>query len=125
MLSFNSIRKGKKKVSSKFGVHKFLVFSRFQLAITCLLFLNITDRLSMVKSLYFRLEIYKLQLLSSLFLIILKLSCTIPLLSSSSSLLISDIYLKECQFKVYAYIFFSYSEKRVYFQLSKHKSDKS
>jgi hypothetical protein len=40
------------KVSSKFGVYKFLVFSEFQLVTACLLFLSITSRVNMVRSLY-------------------------------------------------------------------------
>ena len=38
--------------SSGFGVDEFRVSSEFQLVIACLLFLNMTNQLSMVKSIY-------------------------------------------------------------------------
>jgi hypothetical protein len=41
-----------KKLCSKFAVYKFLVFNKFQLVTTFLLFLSITSRLNMVRSLY-------------------------------------------------------------------------
>jgi hypothetical protein len=41
-----------KKVDSKFGVNKFLVFSEFKLVTTCFYFLNIISRFSMFQSLY-------------------------------------------------------------------------
>jgi hypothetical protein len=41
-----------KKVGSKFGVYKFLVFSEFKLVTTCFYFLNIISRFSMFQSLY-------------------------------------------------------------------------
>ncbi len=40
------------QVSSKFGVYKFRVFSKYQLVTAYLLFLSIVSRLSMIKSLY-------------------------------------------------------------------------
>ncbi len=73
-----------KKVSSKFGVYELRVPSEFQLVIACLLCLNMTSQLSMVKSLYlyssqyggwscdlefcWKLKICKLQIWNSLFL---------------------------------------------------------
>jgi hypothetical protein len=47
-----------KKVRSKFGVYKFQVFREFQLETGCLLFLCITSRLSMVKSLFLHCQTY-------------------------------------------------------------------
>ncbi len=43
---------GSKKVSFKFGVYEIRASSEFQLVIACLLFLNMTSQLSMVKILY-------------------------------------------------------------------------